>query len=95
MVTVLLSCTIWQPSVRRAVSMTRVSSLSSRSCTTVTPWHRAASSRARLEMLLEPGRVTLPRADRSGGRSRNSVENMGHYLLCLTLMLQPARLRLA
>ena len=77
MVTVVPSCCTPQPSWRRAASMTRVSSESSRSCKVVRPRHRAASSRTRLEMLLDPGRTTRPCAPASGGRSRNSVEYIG------------------
>ena len=65
-----------QPSWVNASSMTRVSSESSKSWITVLPWLRADSSSTRFEMLLEPGRVTVPSALTSGGISRNSVENI-------------------
>jgi hypothetical protein len=39
--------------------------------------HRAASSSTRLEMLLEPGSVTVPPALARGGMSRNAVANIG------------------
>ena len=57
--------------------MTWVSSESNRSWTTVVPSHSAESNSTRFEMLLEPGRVTVPEAPCSGGRSRKAVENMG------------------
>ena len=69
-------CSILQPSALRATNITRVSSESSRSWMVVVPSHRAASSSTRLEMLLEPGRVTSPCAPVSAGKSRNSVENI-------------------
>jgi hypothetical protein len=75
-VTVVPATSTPQPSWRSAASITRVSSESSRSWTTVVPWHKADSSSTRLEMLLEPGRVTVPDAPCSGGRSRKAVENM-------------------
>jgi hypothetical protein len=59
-----------QPRACSAASITRVSSLSSRSRTTVVPALSPASSSTRLEMLLLPGRRTLPAAPRKGGRSR-------------------------
>lgn len=43
----------------------------------VVPSHKAAMSKTRLEILFEPGRVTVPDALESAGRSRNSVENIG------------------
>ena len=55
------SCTP-HPSWRKAASITRVSSESSKSWTTVVPWQRAESNSTRLEMLLEPGRVMVPEA---------------------------------
>src|SRR5512142_1333582 len=57
--------------------MTRVSSESSSARTVVVPSASAASSSTRLEMLLEPGRRTVPAAATKGGRSRKAVENMG------------------
>src|SRR5437867_3310953 len=72
-------CTV-QPSRSSAVSMTAVSSDASRSCTVVCPRLSAASSRTRLEMLLEPGRRTVPPALASGGISRDSISNMGQGL---------------
>ena len=60
----------WQPSLRKASSITAVSSESSRSWTVVTPSDRPASSNTRLEMLFEPGSTTVPAAERSGGKSR-------------------------
>ena len=72
----LASACKWQPSSRKALSMTRVSSESSKSCNSVLPCDKAASSSTRLEMLLEPGNVTVPLALSSAGRSRKSVENM-------------------
>ena len=65
--------TMWQPSCDNAVSMTRVSSESSKSCTNVVPWLRAASNRTRFEMLLEPGKTTVPLARQSGGISKKWV----------------------
>jgi hypothetical protein len=56
--------------------MTRVSSESSKSWTTVVPWQSAESKRTRLEILLEPGRVIVPEALCNGGMSKNSVENI-------------------
>src|SRR5882672_9730258 len=58
------------PRVRNASSMTRVSSDSKRSWTRVSPRARPASNKARLEMLLEPGSLTVPRTRRMGPRSR-------------------------
>ena len=55
-------CRTPQPSARSASSITRVSSESSRSWTRVVPALSAASSSTRLEMLLEPGRRTVPAA---------------------------------
>ena len=68
-------CTV-QPSARSASSMTRVSSESSGSCTSVLPSASAASSSTRLEMLFEPGSRTVPEAPRSGGMSRNGMSNI-------------------
>lgn len=48
------------PSSCSALSMWRTSSLSSRLVRRVVPTASAASSRARLETLLEPGRLTVP-----------------------------------
>ncbi len=62
-----------QPSCSRAATMTRVSSESSRSWIWVVPSAKPASSRTRLEMLLEPGSCTLPEAATNGGRSRNGI----------------------
>src|ERR1017187_1767639 len=59
------------PSVRKASSMTRVSSESSRSWRRVSPEARAASSSTRLEMLFDPGSLTVPETLRMGARSRN------------------------
>ena len=56
--------------------MTRVSSESSRSCKVVRPRLRAASSSTRLEMLLEPGRVTVPPADCQGRQIEKAVADM-------------------
>jgi hypothetical protein len=58
------------PSWRKAPSMTRVSSESSKPVMTVLPSAMADSSSTRLEMLLEPGRAITPRACRTRGRSR-------------------------
>src|SRR3954454_7299543 len=69
-------CTTLHPNARSASSITLVSSESSRSWMTVTPSDNAASSSTRLEMLLDPGRTTVPAASSSGGRSRNAVANM-------------------
>src|SRR6186713_535661 len=74
-------CFTAQPSCLSAVSITAVSSDARRSCTVVSPWLRAARSRTRLEMLLEPGRRTVPPALLNGGISRNSVSNMDRGLL--------------
>src|SRR5512146_3442691 len=52
--------------------MRSVSSECSKSRTSVVPCDSADSSRTRLEMLLEPGRRTVPRALCKGGRSINS-----------------------
>ena len=100
MVTVVPFTSTPQPSWRSAVSITRVSSESSRSWTTVVPWHRAESSSTRLEMLLEPGRVTVPDAPCSAGRSRKAVENIGQSSEALLQALpacsvQPERTSLA
>ena len=76
MVTVVPASFTPHPSWRKAASMTRVSSESSKSWTTVVPWQRAESKSTRLEMLLEPGRVMVPEALCRGGRSKNSVENI-------------------
>ena len=65
-----------QPSARKASSMTRVSSESSKSCRVVLPWLRADSRSTRLEMLLEPGSTTVPPTDVKCGMSRNAVENI-------------------
>jgi hypothetical protein len=73
MTAVVPSTTTPQPSWRSACSMTRVSSESSRSCTVVRPSHSAASSSTRLEMLLEPGRRTVPDTD----AQRRNVEEFG------------------
>ena len=71
--TVLPCTSTTQPMARKALSMTRVSSESSRSCKVVVPWHKAASNSTRLEMLLEPGRVTVPWALCRAGTSRKAV----------------------
>jgi hypothetical protein len=71
-----------QPSWRSASSMTRVSSESSRSCTLVVPWHKAASSSTRLEMLLEPGSVTVPPALASGGHPETQWRTCGVRRRC-------------
>ena len=60
--------------------MTWVSSEFSNSCSVVVPVQSADSSKTRLEMLLEPGNTTVPDADSSAGRSRNSVENMAELM---------------
>ena len=57
------------PNCRKAVSMTRVSSESSRPVISVRPSASAASSSTRLEMLFEPGRDISP-GRRTRGRSR-------------------------
>src|SRR4051795_11176072 len=49
--------------------MTRVSSASSSPMSSVVPRATAARSSRRFEMLLEPGRRTLPAARRAAGRS--------------------------
>src|SRR5450759_3103576 len=59
------------PSVRKASSMTRVSSESSRSWRRVSPDASAASSSTRLEILFDPGSLTEPATLRMGSRSRN------------------------
>ena len=76
MVTVVPASCTPHPSWRNATSMTRVSSESSKSWTTVVPWQSAESKRTRLEILLEPGRVIVPEALCNGGMSKNSVENI-------------------
>ena len=65
-----------QPNWRSAVNMTRVSSESRRSCTHVLPSHNADNSRTRFEILLEPGRITVPPACCKEGMSRNAVANI-------------------
>src|SRR6185312_12908963 len=45
-------------------------------CTVVLPALKAASSSTRFEMLLEPGRATVPAAVCSDGMSRNSAANI-------------------
>jgi hypothetical protein len=65
-----------QPNWRSAANMTRVSSESSKSCTHVLPSHNADNSKTRFEMLLEPGKVTVPPACCKEGMSRNAVANM-------------------
>src|SRR5574343_423249 len=84
MVTVVPCTSTPQPSWRNAASITRVSSESSRSCTTVVPSHKAESNNTRFEMLLEPGRVTVPWAPVSGGRSRKGMA----YIPELSLILR-------
>ena len=79
MTAVVPSTTTPQPNWRSACSMTRVSSESSRSRTVVCPSHSAASSSTRLEMLLEPGRRTVPDTTRNAGTSRNSVSNTDEH----------------
>ena len=76
MLTVLPFSTTAQPIWRKAFSITRVSSESSRSCKVVVPWHKAASNNTRLEMLFEPGSVTVPWALCRAGTSRKGVANM-------------------
>ena len=63
------SCSTTTPSVRKPSSMRSVSSDSSTSRISVVPCASADSSRMRLEMLFEPGSVTVPRALNKGGRS--------------------------
>ena len=86
--------------------MRSVSSDASRSRTSVSPSASAASSRTRLEMLFDPGRRTLPAAERSWGRSRNSMDgtlpgaqNRARLVVELGISSQaavrPARSRLA
>ena len=91
MVTLEPSTTTPQPNWRRASSITRVSSESSRSCKVVAPSHKADSSSRRLEMLLEPGSKTRPPALTKGGMSRNSVVNIGLRPLLLLLGHAPVR----
>jgi hypothetical protein len=69
-----------QPIWRNAASMTRVSSESSRSCKVVVPSHKAASNSTRLEMLFEPGKVTVPWALDRAGTSRKAVLNISVFL---------------
>ena len=78
--TVLPSTSTAQPIWRNAASMTRVSSESSRSCKVVVPSHKAASSNTRLEMLFEPGRVTVPWALDRAGTSRKAVLYISVFL---------------
>ncbi len=78
-------CSTATPSACSASSMRAVSSDNSTSRISVVPLASAASSRVRLEMLLEPGRFTLPCAVSSGGISRKS------NLFILSQSLKPAR----
>jgi len=58
------------PSLTSESRMTAVSSEASRSRTSVRPCAKAANSKTRLEMLLLPGKATVPRAFAARGRSR-------------------------
>jgi hypothetical protein len=78
--TVLPSNATAQPIWRNAASMTRVSSESSRSCKVVVPWHKAANNNTRLEMLFEPGSVTVPWALVRAGTSRKAVLYISVFL---------------
>src|SRR5690606_41474018 len=61
------------PSLYSASRIRAVSSDASSPLTSVPPEASAASSRVRLEMLLEPGRTTVPDTARTGERSRCGV----------------------
>src|ERR1019366_2877297 len=91
------SCFTAMPSVRKASCMTRVSSESSRSCRRVSPEARAASSSTRLEMLFDPGSLTVPATLRMGARSRNSTAGTGaiRRKAASLLLLQPSVARCA
>ena len=61
------------PKVRSAATMCRVSSLSSRLCTSVAPWARAEISKRRLDKLFEPGSLISPSTWRTGFKINCSI----------------------